>query len=212
MKKKLILLIALFFPIVTAIAQAPAGFKYQAVIRDASGNVLANELVTVDVAILQGSEEGPEVFSEVHDTITNSFGLVNLNIGFSNPTDFAVINWSSVSHYIRISVNGEMMGTSQLLSVPYAIYAGSSGSGNGSSGTDNDPDPSNELQDISLSDTELSISEGSTVDLKPLLVKYDNQKLSVNGHILSIEGGNSVTLPDQVNDADSDPDNEIQDI
>ncbi|MBN2699785.1 MAG: hypothetical protein JXR52_13250, partial [Bacteroidales bacterium] len=81
---------------------------------------------------------------------------------------------------------------------------------------DADADPLNELQDISLSSTFLSISNGSTIDLSPVQDGYDpntdEQNLFISGHQLSIENGNTVTLPDNVNDADADPANELQDI
>ncbi|MBN1413737.1 MAG: hypothetical protein JW973_01450, partial [Bacteroidales bacterium] len=81
---------------------------------------------------------------------------------------------------------------------------------------DADSDPTNELQDISLSGTSLSISEGSTVDLSVIKDGYepdtDDQTLSVSGHELTISEGNTVILPDDVDDADADPSNELQDI
>ncbi len=197
MNKLYISLALLLLPLMGTIAQVPPGFKYQAVIRDASGNVLANKNVNIGIAILQGSEEGVEVFTETHDVDTNAFGLVNLEIGFSDPVAFASINWSLGDYYIQIGVNGKIMGTGRLLSVPYALYAGSSGS-------------SEELQDIGLTGSELSISGGSTIDLTPLLLSNDNQTLSINGNELSIDGGNSITLPNGIGDADSDPTNEIE--
>ncbi len=210
MKKLISLLGVLLIAAISTMAQVPGGFKYQTVIRDATGNVLAHEDVSIGISILQGGGEGIEVFTEMHDTITNGFGLVNLDVGFSDPSAFAAIDWSLGAYYIRISINDEVMATSQLLSVPYALYAGSAGSGSGGSGADGDSDPFNELQDISLSGSELSISQGSTVDLKPLMVSLDNQTLSVVGNKLTINNGNTVTLPDQVNDADYDPTNEIE--
>ncbi len=197
MNKLYISIVLLLLPLMGTIAQAPQGFKYQSIIRNVSGDVLANENVNIGITILQGSEEGVEVFTETHDTITNAFGLVNLEIGFSDPTAFAAIEWSLGKCYIQIDINGNIMGAAQLLSVPYALYAGSAGS-------------SEELQDIGLTGSELSISGGSTIDLAPLLVSNDNQTLSISGNELSIDGGNSVTLPNGIDDADNDPTNEIE--
>ncbi|MBN1820611.1 MAG: hypothetical protein JW833_07835, partial [Prolixibacteraceae bacterium] len=163
---------------VAAEAQSPRSFNYQAVLRDASGQVLANQDVEIGIAILQGSTSGVEIFSEIHSETTNNFGLVNLEIGSVNQGGMETIDWGVGPYFVRISVNGTEMGTSQLLSVPFAMHAISV---ENDAVDDADSDPANEIQDISLDGHELSITEGSTV-----------------------------ILPDQVDDADADPANEIQ--
>ncbi len=107
----------------TILAQFPESFKYQAVLRDGSGNIVASAAKTIKVELLQGSITGTVVFSEDHAITTNAQGLFNLNVGTVSPTSFAVINWANAPYFIKISVNGVEMGTSQLLSVPYALYA-----------------------------------------------------------------------------------------
>jgi hypothetical protein len=62
-------------------AQSPEAFKYQAIARDAGGNVLANQNVSLKISILKTSDTGTPVYVETHYAITNGFGLVNLNIG-----------------------------------------------------------------------------------------------------------------------------------
>ncbi len=104
-------------------SQTPTSFQYQAVLRDASGGVLANQQVEIGVALLQGSVTGTEIFTETHSVTTNNFGLANLQIGSVNTTGMQNIDWSSGSYFIQISVDGVIMGTSQLLSVPYALHA-----------------------------------------------------------------------------------------
>ncbi|MBN1597445.1 MAG: hypothetical protein JW894_04080 [Bacteroidales bacterium] len=128
MKKLNLIVIALML---TAIlfGQAPGKFKYQAVLRDVSGEILAVENVNIQISILQGSETGTQVFSETHSTTTNAYGMVNLGIGSINTTGLESIDWASGPYYISINVDGYEMGTSQLLSVPYALYAGNSSSG-----------------------------------------------------------------------------------
>ncbi|MEM8764390.1 MAG: tail fiber domain-containing protein [Bacteroidota bacterium] len=82
-----------------------------------------------------------------------------------------------------------------------------------SGGTDADADPTNELQDISLDGTEISITDGSTIDLAPIIPPggTDNQNLELTGDVLSIEDGTgSVDLSNYVDDADADPANELQ--
>lgn len=102
-------------------AQTPNQFKYQAVLRDASGNVLSDKAVTIDISILQGSATGTSVFDETHNVTTTAQGLINLNIG--SVQDMSTINWSTDTYFMEITVNGTIMGTSQLLSVPYALHA-----------------------------------------------------------------------------------------
>lgn len=112
-------------------SQAPASFKYQAVARDASGSVLANKSISFRISILKGSETGTAVFRETHSPVTNEFGLVNLEIGQGTVIDgnFSAIDWGGSSHYLKVEMdpNGgtsfALMGTSQLLSVPYALNA-----------------------------------------------------------------------------------------
>ena len=111
----------------TMMAQAPNAVKYQAVARDNAGDVIANQSVSLTISILQGSVTGTEVFTETHDSTTNAYGLVSLNIGAGNPTDFANIDWANGPYFIKVVMDGNEMGTSQLLSVPYAKYADEAG-------------------------------------------------------------------------------------
>ncbi len=121
---------------IPAFSQAPEGFNYQAVLRDASGTVKTDAAVSLTISILQSSATGSPVFSETHNTTTNSQGLINLEVGSVNPADFEDIDWADGPYFIKIEVDGIEMGTSQLLSVPYALYAKSSGTG---AGTETDP-------------------------------------------------------------------------
>lgn len=104
-------------------SQAPLIFNYQAVLRDATGNLRVNTPVNIEISILSENASGTEVFSETHSATTNSFGLINLGIGSVNPAGFANIDWADGPYYIQLSVDGIEMGTSQLLSVPYALHA-----------------------------------------------------------------------------------------
>ena len=114
-----------FFLITGVMAQAPLSFTYQAVLRDDAGQPISMENVEVEVAILQGSADGQEVFSELHNTQTNEFGMITLQVGSVNSLED--IAWSDHLHFIQVSLDGVVMGTSQLLSVPYALHAHSSG-------------------------------------------------------------------------------------
>ncbi len=117
----------------------PAGINYQAIARNASGSVFVNSNVAVRISILQGSSTGTTQYSETHQALTNQFGLFNLKIGNGTPLsgDFNSIPWSEANQWVKIEVdpsggtNYQDVGTSELLSVPFALYAQSSGSGGG---------------------------------------------------------------------------------
>ncbi|MBN2349374.1 MAG: hypothetical protein JXJ22_11075 [Bacteroidales bacterium] len=112
-------------------AQSPESFKYQAVARAIDGTPLANASVNFRISILQGSETGTPVFVETHSASTNSQGLVTLNIGGGTVTDgtFSAISWGSDLYFVKIEMDPDggtsyvHYGTSQLLSVPYALHA-----------------------------------------------------------------------------------------
>ncbi|MBN2174514.1 MAG: hypothetical protein JW731_10290 [Bacteroidales bacterium] len=117
-------------------AQSPQAFKYQAVARDASGELISNQQVSFQISLLHGGPTGTVVYSETFDPVTNDQGLVNLEIGNGIVVsgDFGTIDWSLGDYFLQIEMdetggtNYQIMGTSQLLSVPFAMYAESSGS------------------------------------------------------------------------------------
>ena len=112
-------------------AQSHQSFKYQALVRDHSGNTLINQLVAVRISLLTGSETGLEVYIEVHSCTTNQFGMITLDIGkgLVESGNFSAINWSSDTYFLKLEIDPTggnsylFMGTSQLLSVPYAIHS-----------------------------------------------------------------------------------------
>lgn len=132
--KKLFSFLILNFSFLILFGQAPDSFKYQAVVRDADGEIIANQQVGLQVSILQGSETGTAVYVETLSIETNQYGLVNLNIGEgTSADDFSAIGWGTDSYYIQIALDETggtsyaVMGASQLLSVPYALYANQTG-------------------------------------------------------------------------------------
>ena len=144
MKKILLFFVAIMAMILVAEAQAPERFSYQSVIRDAAGNLVANEPVGVRVSILQYSPDGSAVYSETHNRATNANGLVTMEIGAGTVVSgsFSNIDWANGPYFLKIEtdVNGgtnyTLAGTQQMLSVPYALYAAASGNGEGVSQTD----------------------------------------------------------------------------
>jgi len=134
--KKLILSICVFMLLAyTVIGQAPNAFKYQAIARTIGGGIIANQNIALRISLLQGSPTGSSVYCETHNVTSNGFGMMNLEIGngLYVSGNFANIDWGSNSYYVKIEMdeNGGTnylpIGTSQLLSVPYALYSGNTG-------------------------------------------------------------------------------------
>jgi hypothetical protein len=239
--KNLILLIIGLFLITGIMAQAPQAFKYQAVARDVAGNVLANKMISFRISILPGSTSSGAVYSETHTKSTNSFGLIDLEIGNGTIVTGSIsdIDWSSNIYFIKIEMDPlggsafQMMGTSQLLSVPYALHARTV---EVDQVDDADSDPYNEIQTLDLNGYLLNLSNGGGTVLLPKPPEGDkwgdqvvqtNNSLSGNGtndlplkvvdEIISPLWSNVRNKPagfddniDNDIDADSDPANEIQ--
>ena len=128
--KKLYTILAVVLLTATTFAQAPEKMSYQAVVR-CSDNVLVSNLpVGMQISILQTTATGTAVYVETQRPTTNVNGLVSLEIGTGTTTDdFSTIDWSTGPYFIKIETDPEggsdytITGTSQLLSVPYALYA-----------------------------------------------------------------------------------------
>jgi hypothetical protein len=116
-------------------ASAPKGFSYQATVRNADGSLAVNKIVGVRVSILRGSVTGAVVYSETNTVKTNANGLFSLQVGAGTVKggSFADIDWADGTYYMRseISLNNnsvyDISATSQLLSVPFAMYADKAG-------------------------------------------------------------------------------------
>jgi len=136
MKKLITLLLGIVYTC-SVFSQSPDAFKYQALLKDPSGKPLANQTANISIYILQGSISGPVIYSENHSKTTDASGNINLEIGKGiTINNFPSIQWSSGNYYVKLLVNGNDMGTFQLLSVPFAKYADKAG--NGFSGNYND--------------------------------------------------------------------------
>ena len=147
MKKLILSLVAIATIAITCFGQAPEGFKYQAVVRDAGNTILNNQAVGIRMTIQQGAVGGTTVYQEIFAPTTNGYGLVNLEIGNGTVVSgtFAAIEWANGPYFIETAVDVTggtsytVMGTSQLMSVPYALYAKTSGNGQGPVGPQGDP-------------------------------------------------------------------------
>lgn len=145
MNKKIITLIAFCITLMT-FAQAPDFINYQAIIRNSDGNLVQDSNIGMRVSILQTNATGTAVYTETHTASTNTNGLVTIMIGGGTSSDdFSTIDWSNGPYFIKTETdvaggtNYTITGTSQLLSVPYALYAKTAGSveGSGSTNTNN---------------------------------------------------------------------------
>ena len=118
-------------------AQAPEGVNYQAVIRNNSGDVLSNNNVGLQISLYKNTAGGTLVYQESFQTTTDNFGLVNLVIGqgLNISGSFESVDWSNGPFFIEIATdenggaNYEVIGSQELMSVPYALYAKTAGNG-----------------------------------------------------------------------------------
>ncbi len=169
-------------------------FRYQAVLRDTDGNARKNESITMTIEILRTANDGQVVYTETHSAQSNNFGLVNINIGDGNTSDdFNSINWGADRFFIKISLNNQVMGVSEILSVPYALYA----------------EKANETQNLTLSGNTLKITNNKSATSIDLTRYLDNTNLS-ESEVVQIVNNNGFaktsTLPDKS------ATNEIQDL
>ena len=129
--KKIITICAALFITASVFAQAPEKMSYQAVVRDASDNLITNTQIGMQISILQSSASGTAVYVETQEPTTNTNGLVSLEIGSGTVVsgDFTAIDWANGPYFIKTETDPtggtsySITGTSQLLSVPYALHA-----------------------------------------------------------------------------------------
>ncbi len=189
MKKVLTFLFAItlaFF----ANAQTPQLICYQAVAANDQGAELTKSSIKVMMKILEATTSGTAIFTEEHQVTTDEFGLFTIEIGSKNPTDFAKIKWGANKYFLQANIDAgtgyKLIGTNQILSVPYALNAGEADVAK-TALDDKDKDDKNELQ--------------------ALLVDPVAGTLSI---VPAGAAGSSNSV--QFNDKDSDPKNELQTV
>jgi hypothetical protein len=136
MKQSILLFCALLFTSLSY-AQPPQKMSYQTVIRNATDDLVSNTTVGIQISVLQGSSAGTAVYVETHAPMTNANGLASLEIGAGTPLTgtMAAIDWGSGPYFVKSEVdiaggtNYTLSLVSELLSVPYALHAFSSGDG-----------------------------------------------------------------------------------
>ncbi len=215
MKKILIIFGILLFIVTSTFTQVPQSYKYQAVARDGSGNIIANVTVSLRITIVTGSPNGSVLYRETHNPVTNQFGLFSVEIGKGNIIfgDFSTISWGTNIYFMKTELDDSggssytHMGTSQLLSVPYALY-----SENTENVDDADADPTNEFQTISKAGSTVTLSDGGgnfndDVDDADNNPANEFQAISRLGTDVTLsDGGGTVSVEDN----DNDPANEFQ--
>lgn len=191
--KQIIITLLFVSSVFLSFAQAPQKMTYQSVLRNSSDALIASTAVGMQISILQNSPTGTPVYVETFNPTTNINGLVTLEIGMGAVVsgNFSTIDWSAGPYYVKSETdpNGgstyTISGTSELASVPYALYAGNSFSGDYNdltntptnvsaftndagyitSPNDGDTDPTNEIQTLSINGQDLTLMNGNTVTL-----------------------------------------------
>lgn len=197
----------------TICAQSPQKMSYQAVIRDDGNTLVTNLVVGMQVSILQDSPSGSPVYVETQSPSTNANGLVSIEIGSGTPVTgtFAGIDWSAGTYFIKTETDPEggtsytITGTSQLLSVPYALHSKTADS---ITGAKPETDP------VYSGSQAANISDGDITNLGNLSgVNSGDQQLLVSemGDTLSLSNGNWVIIPG-ISAANSDAPLTVSDI
>lgn len=179
---KLIPILFLLFPL-SLFAQAPQGLNYQAIAWDNNNLPKQNLLITVTFTILENQLDGDAIFTETQQIKTNEQGLFTTCIGCKDTAKFKTITWATGPKFLRVTIDGIATGTTQIMSVPYAMYA------DRASTTDNPAKNLREGPGITISGNTIS-NKG---DLDP---RNEIQILGLNGNQITLSnGGGTITLP-----------------
>jgi uncharacterized protein (TIGR02145 family) len=137
MKKIFTLLIGIVLSITILNSQVapPQAFSFKATIQGANGQPVVNKMIRLRISILQDDMSGYVAYSEFFTTNTNHYSQVDVEIGNGNVISgiFSSIDWSAHKYFLKVEVdpkggtNYQVLSTTQLLSVPYALYAGAAG-------------------------------------------------------------------------------------
>lgn len=181
----------------------PKAYRLQGVATNINGVVRQNTNISYRVSILKDSPTGGVVYDEEGSTSTDASGVFGLNIGEREPNEFSAINWGNHNHYIRLEIdpnggnNYQAIGeTQQILSVPYATVA----------------QTVQQKQQLQLDGNQLAISGGNQVDLSSVAGSTQTLSFNNNNKELTISEGNTVNLSPLVADGDSNPNNELQNL
>lgn len=129
--KRIITICAALVMTASVFAQSPEKMSYQAVVRDGNNVLVTSTAVGMQISILQGSTSGTAVYIETQTPTTNANGLVSVELGNGTVMsgNFTTIDWTNGPYFIKTETDPtggttySITGTSQLLSVPYALHA-----------------------------------------------------------------------------------------
>jgi len=235
--RKINLLLGMLLFSAIAFAQAPNKMSYQAVVRNAADQLLANKAIGFQVTIEQGTAGGAAVYVETFTPTTNANGLVTLEIGTGNIVsgDITTIDWENGPYFIKTETDPtggtsySLAGTTELMSVPYALHARKAAIADSVVGGTTESDPvftaspaggisgsdisnwnldtsiTNEIQILSISNDSIYLSDGGFAVL-PVAVNNDNdstneiqQLISSNDTLYLNNGGGFVTFTNLIN-------------
>jgi hypothetical protein len=191
-------------------AQAPEGIIYQAEARDEKGDPIKKETLDVRLTILQDDIFGAKVWEGLHSVTTNDYGIFVLVIGHGTNTSgtvFEDIDWGNHPHFLNVQVKTKKkstwidMGTEQLLSVPYALHSKTAAEALTAD--------YNNLSNKPVNVSEFNNDAGFLTSEEDADPTNELQTLSITDHELTISDGNTISLPDNVDDADPNPGNEL---
>lgn len=206
--KKLLTTLLFASSVLFTFAQAPQKMSYQAVIRDLSDALITNTTIGMQISILQTTNTGVAVYIETFTPTTNINGLATVEIGTGTVVagNFSTIDWSTGPYFIKAETDPTggtvytISGTSELASVPYALYAGNSFSGDYNDLTNAPTNFSGDYNDLTNAPTNVSaftndagyITSPNDADSDPA---NELQSLSIIGQDLTLSNGNTITLP-----------------
>jgi hypothetical protein len=202
--KKIFLTIGILIVAVTLWAQSPEKMSYQAVIRNNSDELVVDTEVGMQISVLQGSASGSAVYVETQTPTSNENGLITIEIGGSEAVvvtgDFSAIDWSNGTYFLKTQTdpaggtNYTISGTSQLLSVPYALHAKTAETLSVPF-VEVDGSITNEIQDLQLVGDILTITMNGAATEIDLSAYLDNeiQDLQLIGDTLTITNNSSAT-------------------
>lgn len=242
--------VLLFFYHAAVFAQVPKGINYQGVARLATGTPIVSKTISIKISLLQNSPTGTIEYAETHQPVTNEFGLFTLIIGQGTVStgNFDFISWANGNKWLQLEMdpdggnNYSLIGSQQLMSVPYSYYAQYAGNslkaGTGlaienniiTNTGDNDNNATNELitnvalgadKVLRITDAggtkqaDLSVLEGTVQNLSEVLSQGTDagaQKITNLGTPTSPTDAATKTYVDSHVDGDASSSNELQDL
>ncbi len=206
--KKVFILLGFVFAGIHVFAQAPDKMSYQAVIRNASNNLVVSSPVGMRISILQGTPTGTAEYVETQTPTSNVNGLVSIEVGTGTLVSgsFSTINWSAGPYFIKTETDPTggttytITGTSQLLSVPYALHAKTAANvptnisslinDAGYLTSEVDGSVTNEIQTISRTGTTVTLSNGGGSYTDSVNVYTGGSGITITGTVISTPGVN----------------------